>query len=106
MRLHYLFGRLRGRDKVFQNCLKIFVRLPIRKTKVAYGHAKVAIPHNTDLKGLASGAHTLTVYAQDAVCLIGTSSTIDFAISRYRSRIPTTLVIFLHLSPFPIWSRP
>jgi len=43
---------------------------------------------NTTLTELSSGSHTLTIYANDTVGNMGTSSTIDFNIAE---PFPTTL---------------
>lgn len=45
------------------------------------GQANVTISQNTTLTGLPSGAHTLTVYAQDAIGLIEASNAINFGVA-------------------------
>jgi len=45
------------------------------------GQANVTMPQNTTLTGLATGAHTLTVFAQDVIGLIEASNTVSFAVA-------------------------
>ncbi len=45
------------------------------------GQANVTIAQNTTLTGLPSGAHTLTLYAQDAIGLIEASNTVNFDVA-------------------------
>jgi hypothetical protein len=42
---------------------------------------KRTAPQNTTLTGLSSGAHTLTVYAQDTIGLIEASDTFSFVVA-------------------------
>ncbi len=55
------------------------------------GQANVTISQNTTLTGLPSGAHTLTVYAQDAIGLIEASNTINFDVADTPPEKPNTL---------------
>jgi hypothetical protein len=54
------------------------------------GQANVTITENFTLSELPSGSHTLTIYANDPVGNMGTSSTIDFNIAE---PFPTLLVV-------------
>jgi hypothetical protein len=54
------------------------------------GQDNVTITENFTLTELPSGSHTLTIYANDTVGNMGTSSTIAFSVAE---PFPTTLVI-------------
>jgi hypothetical protein len=61
------------------------------------GQTNMTISQNTTLTGLTSGAHTLTVYAQDTIGLIEASGTINFAVVVNVPEFPNSLAIVLGL---------
>jgi hypothetical protein len=61
------------------------------------GQTNMTISQNTTLTGLTSGAHTLTLYAQDTIGLIEASGIINFAVVASVPEFPNSLAIVLGL---------
>jgi hypothetical protein len=56
------------------------------------GKTNVTIAKNTTLTGIASGSHSLTVYANDTAGNMGVSETVNFAVTQKTEVPPTTIV--------------
>jgi hypothetical protein len=56
------------------------------------GKTNITIAENTTLTGIASGSHSLTVYANDTAGNVGVSETVNFAVTQKTEVSPTTIV--------------